>query len=1243
MHILRWHSIFLFFSILCICLEGKAQIRFESYTINEGLSSNNIRCLFQDNNGFIWIGTKDGLNRFDGSEFLNFYSTGINSNSISHNTINVIQQYDSKRLIICTSAGIDFYDLTADSFSHCDYFRGKIVLTLLKDTGGWYWVGTFNGLYYAHFAKNRYVDFSAQPYSSVGLRGGTFMCFYKDKRGRLWAGTDSGLNILDYTRMRNVVITAGKKGGISANYVQDIEADSEGNIWVGSSQGGLDYCTADESMKDVPKFSRYMPGSVMDIFWANDGKLWVGHGAGKGLYRILKPFDNAQIEYYSNEPFNVSSISDNSIECVYQDRDGDMWIGTYAGGLNFYSPRFKKFNSIVFPAFTGRLSNNSVNAFAEDDKYFWIGTENGLNRLEKRTGKLKVFKTNGYGTLGANAVYALYIDSRKRLWVGTWAGGLNLYNYQTETFTVFRHEMANPYSLPSNHVFSISEDSLHRLWIGTIRGGLSYYDEQNNRFVNYLYRPEKPTGIFSNYICHIVPATGGKLWLSTYFSADLFDPSTGIFQHFTHVKKGGGDLVCIFNDSRGNTWFGSESGLSVMPSSDTLVKYYDFGPQYKNIKAIVEDNHGNLWLSTSRGIVKFQNATLLPDTPVFKLFHVHDGLQGDNFNVRSVYKDAKGMLYFGGVNGYTWFYPDSIVDNPIPPRVFITKILNYKNRLPIAKTPCCKDTIVLQPEQNYFILEFSSLSYIAPAHNKYRYRLKGFEKEWHIVSQRTPAVYTNLPPGTFTFEVYGCNNDGVWSTTPTRLVLIVHPPWWKTTIFYIGLITFVIALVLGIFRLRVKNLRKIKKELEQLVAQRTEELLLANKQLEESQEEIIAQNNELEMHRHHLEQLVESRTRELQQALKKAEESDKLKSAFLANMSHEIRTPMNAILGFSTLIAEELIPPDKRKEYVHIIQKNCDTLNVLINDILDLSMIESDQIKFIYTDVNINQLMLELERQFQIAKPEKVEVAFVSKSAPQVTIRSDYVRLKQILSNLLGNAIKFTEEGYVHFGFQVKGKMLEFFVKDTGIGIDPTQSDKVFRPFGKVNPSHANTLYRGTGLGLSISKKLIELMGGNIWFESEVGKGTVFYFTLPYTTPANGGDSNAANSSNTVVKIDLHKCTLVVAEDEADNFYFISEVLKSTGARVLWAKDGEELMALLEDDQSPDLILMDIQMPRLNGIETLKRIRQQGYKIPVIAITAHAYRNEQLEIMKHPFDGYLPKPIKRNELMQILAKFLCRE
>ncbi|MCX7987329.1 MAG: ATP-binding protein [Bacteroidales bacterium] len=1222
-------------------IDSSAQVRFRKFSVEDGLSNNFVRCIFQDSIGFIWVGTKDGLNRFDGSDFVKYFHSENSPNSISNNTINVIQQFDSRKLIICTSGGIDFYDFYTDSFTHSSYFKDRIVLTLLRDTGGWYWVGTFDGLYYANFTKNSYIDFSQKPYDLIGLKGRIFMCFYKDTRGRLWAGTDSGLNIFDLSRMHNTVVLASSRGGLSSNYVQDIEVDPIGNVWIGTGQGGLDYCLAHEVIKENPYIKNYLPGSVMDILCLSENQIWFGNGSGKGLFRIRNPFNSPTIDKYLSDPFDLYSISDNSIECVYRDKDGGLWIGTYAGGLNFYSHRFKKFYSSVYPALSGKLSSNSVNAFVEDNQFLWIGTENGLNRIDKKTGKLKVFYANGKGKIGSNAVYALFIDSKRRLWVGTWAGGLNLYNYKTETFSTFTHDPSNPYSLPSNNVFTINEDSNHQLWIGTIRGGLSRFDEKNNRFINFTYNPTKKEGIFSNSVCHIAPTSDGKLWISTYFSADLFDPETETFTHYTNIKKTGSDLNYIFIDSKGNTWFGSESGLTVMPYTKQNVKHYSYKDVLKNIKAIIEDSKGNLWISTNRGLVRFDNGVNIPENPFFTSYHIHDGLQGNDFNRRAVYKNSDGMLYFGGVNGYTWFYPDSIEQNPILPKVYIAKILNYNNLQPILKATCCNDTIVLKYDQNNLIIEFSSISYIVPEHNHYRYRLTGFEKAWHTVTNRQPAIYTNLQPGRYTFEIYACNNDDVWGEIPTRITIIINPPWWKTIYFYIGLITCSILTVIGIFRLRLQNLRKIKKELEEIVMRRTEELLLANKQLEESQEEIVAQNNELEMHRYHLEQLVESRTKELQQALKRAEESDKLKSAFLANMSHEIRTPMNAILGFSTLIAEEMIPPDKRNEYLNIIQKNCDTLNVLINDILDLSMIESDQIKFIYAEVNVTQLMLELERQYQIAKPEKIEVAFVTKTTNEIYTRTDYVRLKQILSNLLGNAIKFTDEGYVHFGYQVKGNVIEFFVKDTGIGIDPTQKELVFRPFGKINPSHATVLYRGTGLGLSISKKLIELMGGSIWFETEVGKGTVFYFTIPYTAQTNTKEV-IPQQLTTQIKLDLHNKVLIVAEDETDNFYFINEVLQQSGAKVLWAKDGEELISLLDSVKKPDLILMDIKMPKIDGIEAISLIRERGYFTPVIAITAHAYRNEQIEIMRHSFDGYIAKPIKKTELMRTIAKFIVR-
>ncbi len=589
-----------------------AQIRFESYTINDGLSSNNIRCLYRDFRGFLWIGTKDGLNRFDGSEFIIYRQKKSDLNSLCNNTINVIQHYDNQKLIICTSGGIDFYDTQTDSFTHESYFNRKIILTLLPDTGKWYWIGTFNGLYYYNFEKKKGIDFSSQEFDDLKLKGKTFMAFYKDARGRLWAGTELGLNILDIKRSKNYFINNQTPKGLSSNFVQVVKSDPYGNVWVGTSQGGLEYCTLLESLKDIPQFVHFSDGSVMDILFDSDNKIWIGNGSGKGIQYKYHPSSGIDREKrFIAKQFDIFSLTDNSIECLYEDKDKNIFIGTYAGGLVYYSPYFKKFQSIVFPSITGKLSNNIVNAFVEDDKYFWIGTESGLNRIEKKTGKLKIFNTNN-SNIGGNAIYVLYIDSKKRLWVGAWAGGLNLYDYKKEKFISFLHKEDDPGSLPSNNVFAIAEDTNNQIWVGTIRGGLSKWDENKKKFINYTYQTHPEKALFSSSINQIVPTSDGKLWLSTFFSAALFDPIKESFENYENIKDPGSDLLCIFIDSKGNIWFGSESNLSVLTNKKKLI-YFD-NDSLKNIKAILEDEKCNLWLSSNRGLIKFESAVCTPDT-----------------------------------------------------------------------------------------------------------------------------------------------------------------------------------------------------------------------------------------------------------------------------------------------------------------------------------------------------------------------------------------------------------------------------------------------------------------------------------------------------------------------------------------------------------------------------------------------------------------------------------------------------
>jgi signal transduction histidine kinase/CheY-like chemotaxis protein len=439
-----------------------------------------------------------------------------------------------------------------------------------------------------------------------------------------------------------------------------------------------------------------------------------------------------------------------------------------------------------------------------------------------------------------------------------------------------------------------------------------------------------------------------------------------------------------------------------------------------------------------------------------------------------------------------------------------------------------------------------------------------------------------------------------------------------------------------VYGLRIINLNNQKILLENKVKLRTNELYSANTLLKENQEEITLQNEELSKHRNHLELLVKDRTDELENARRKAIESDKLKSSFLANMSHEIRTPMNAIVGFASLLGSNDLSNEKKEEYIEIIKNNSELLLVLINDILEISLIEANQIKINKSLFEVNAILRELENYFQLRNTKKIDLRFIIENIKtKVAINSDPIRFRQVMTNLLSNALKYTETGSIHFGYHIKDTRVEFYVADTGIGINKKDYDKIFDHFHKVETNRIK-LYRGAGIGLSISKKLVELMDGAIWIESEEGKGSVFRFTLPYSDEILSEEPKKKIEKTEY--INLKDLKVLVAEDEPTNFYLIESILKPHKTEVIWAKNGKEAVNYIKKNPEVGncIILMDIKMPVMDGFEALKKIREINTKIPIIAVTAYAQESDKYKIFQHGFTDYISKPLKPKALLEMI-------
>jgi signal transduction histidine kinase/ligand-binding sensor domain-containing protein len=830
----------------------------------------------------------------------------------------------------------------------------------------------------------------------------------------------------------------------------------------------------------------------------------------------LKDFDNNKlsVEYIKNDPLDNHSLGDNSVYNIFQDRNNDLWISTFGGGVNFYSERAKQFHIVSEKYGTDQsIKNNLVNAFFEEENYLWIGTEAGLDRLNKKTGKFKHYRyiSDNPRSLASNAVYAILKDSKGNLWVGTYSGGLHRYNYQTDDFTRYVPD-GLPGELGSSSVFSICEDSFGNLWIGTDIGGLNKFNYSTGRFTNYTYNEKIQGSLSGRSMSHVYQTSKGELFISLYSKFDKYNYETDQFD-FNQPKEEGtgnpgfvGNIQSIFDDSRKNIWITSTSGLRLLNKDRKTYKTYSSkdGLPDNTIQGILEDNKGNLWISTNKGISRFINGIYLPEKPVFQNFTLLDGLPTNDFKRNAAYKNKDGILYFGSPQGYVYFNPDSILLNNKIPEIVLTQFLlletspNANSKFKeISKNVNMTNHLDLRFPNTDFSISFAALNYLNPVKNQYKYKLEGYDTEWIDAGNNTSATYTNLIEGRYVFKVMGSNNDGLWNPVPREISIDIYPPWWRSTPFKLFVILFFILIVAILIITRFTILNKDKKLLEAIIDRRTNDLSKLNSLLEIKQSVILEQNDELSNHRNNLEILVEERTKQLASARSKAEESDRLKSAFLANMSHEIRTPMNAIVGFSNLLVNNELSQEKREKYSELVKNNSKLLFVLINDIIDISIIEANQLVLAKGRFNVNTILKELFSYFEFENKNKLEFIYLNQNDPEdLFLHNDSIRFRQVMVNLLSNAFKYTDKGKIEYGFEVKEKSVRFYIADTGSGIEVADHEKVFDNFYKSMKDKMK-LYRGTGIGLAICKRLVAQMGGEIRVDSTINVGSVFSFTLP--------------------------------------------------------------------------------------------------------------------------------------------------
>jgi signal transduction histidine kinase/ligand-binding sensor domain-containing protein/CheY-like chemotaxis protein len=1239
----------------------------KNYTTKEGLSNNASYCILQDHVGYIWIGTDDGLNRFDGKLFKVYRNDPNNPASLSLNMISsMLEDRDHNLWIGTKGGGLCRYDRLQDHFITYAYdpndsfsLSHQQIAAIYQDKEGTLWIGTDGGgLNKLDPSTGKFTRYS----NLIPLKGGfsslKILSICDDNHGNLLIGTwDGGMNVFNKKQGEVTAVYTSNPGkpGLPTNHVWSIIPALNDHFWIGLFGSGINYFNVSENSFSLLPF----PGKIADptvysLLTLNNHEIWMATNA--GLYY-------GTFSYVNKKPiFNkdFKRISDFLTVSVMVDQEGSIWANTIDNGIVHVWRKNPNFTP-HFIDIEGKHANLSylyINGFAEDpDKTIWISTNQGLFRYDPKTDRSEFIqepkqqrildlKIDKDGILWAGrdkdiarlnpklkqleSFYslpdsiakvkqpeyrALLLESDENWWLGT-GNGLFLLDKKNNCLkTVIKPGQVHN-GLNIFQIQSICRDSSHAIYIATMGGGLVVSDSSGDSLRFYQNDPENPSSLASNKLNQVFISSSGTIWISGYNGLDKYDKTKGTFKHFS-----------------------------------TRI-----GFPAKILYSIREDRSGHLWISNPGGISRL-------DTTKREVanFFFYEAESHNSYSMASIFT-IEGKMYFGQRGSFVLFNPDSIDVRMNKRRLLITDFnLNNNNVVPIRNSIQRNgDTIgriFLSYKQSSFSLNFAALNFVSPESNLYHYELVPFQEEWTFAGNNTTASYTNIPPGTYNFKVRAFSQAGLVSDTNTDVIIVIEPPFWKTWWFRILVTGLLIGLIFLGYYIRLWNISKEKRKLARLVSERTSELSQVNVLLEEQKEELEHQKEELQQQKEelsisqemlaesksHLEVQVKERTAELELAKDKAEESDRLKSAFLANMSHEIRTPLNAIVGFSNLITNPNISEQDKKFYTGIINSNSDSLLVLVDDIIDLSKIEAQQIQLNVTSFSANQFMKEVYEQFQAHVSPKIQFILDEIiNQEDVIIKSDHIRFRQVLTNLLTNAFKFTDEGSVQMGFRISGEEeVTFYVKDSGIGVAPENQQLIFERFRKVE--HEQKLFRGAGLGLAICQRIIHLLGGKIWVESTVGVGAAFYFTQPLYNHSHAHQPEKSMKEPEINRaVEPNKKTIAICEDEEGNYLLLREYLKRLGIATIWFRNGQEFVRHVEShtDLGFSLVLMDIKMPDMNGFDAAAYLWKKHPGFPVIAQTAYALNNEISRIMQGGFAANLTKPIRIEDLQNVLRNYL---
>lgn len=1188
-----------FITIFCQAQSVEEHYYFKNLSIRNGLSQNTVNAILQDRKGFMWLGTKDGLNRYDGLSFRKFKHDAANPRSIGNSFITSLYEDFNGNIWVGTDAGVYIYYPEKEAFEEFDCQSlektriERSVSMIAGDKQGRVWIAVEAQGMFCYDARQKLLR--NYPLSEISSN---IKCFTFDSGGTLWLGfygdglyysKDNLATVHPYgspedgkREFEGGVITKIVQGNYNCLYIGSVkEGVSELNLTSGQVRNLL---AIDESGESI--FCR-------DLLPYSDNELWIGTESGIYIYNLR----TEQFIHLRASLYDSYSLSDNAIYALYKDREEGLWIGSYFGGVDYYPRQYTYFAKYYPKNIANSLHGKRVREFCRaDDGTLWIGTEDGgLNHFNPKTKEFHFFEPSA----GFTNIHGLCMDG-SHLWVGTFSKGLRVIDTRTGVVLRTYTEGHTPHSLNDNSIFSICRTSAGEIYLGTLFGLLRYNRTQDN----FDRIPE----LNGKFVYDIKEDSYGNLWLATYANgAYCYDVSVRRWKNYVFDAEDEKSLpydkvLSVFEDSYRQIWLTTQGGGFCLfhPDTETFTRYgLKDGLPNDVVYQIVEDDDRFLWLTTNNGLVRFD-----PKTMEMKVFSTANGLPTNQFNYRSGFKDEAGNIYLGSINGFVAFDPRTFAENRQVPAVAITDFLLFNKEVPVGETDSplkssitFSDKVVLTADQNSFSFRIAALSYQAPRMNKLMYKLEGFDEGWLTIGESPLVTYSNLGYGDYVFKVKASNCDGVWNEQETSLHLSILPPFYLSGWAYCFYVLFFMGcLVCVIFYFKRRNYRKQHRQMEMLEQEKEREVYHA-------------------------------------------------KIDFFTNVAHEIRTPLTLIKGPLENIILKKEVDSETKEDLYIMKQNTERLLNLTNQLLDFRKTETRGFRLNFTECDVVAVLRETYLRFtSLAKQKGLDFIL---ELPQECFMADVNQeaLTKIISNLLNNGVKYAST-YLRISLETDEKVFHIRTFNDGEMIPDTMKEEIFKPFVRLDKEDEVTT--GTGIGLALSRSLAELHQGSLMMEKgeEVN---CFCLTLPVNQ-----DSTITLSAENVSQVEENSCgweqeetdtkekkpMILVVEDNPDMLAFIRKQL-TTEYSVLTAMNGIEALAVL-DNHYVNLVVSDVMMPQMDGFELCKTIKSDlSYShIPVVLLTAKTNIQSKIEGLELGADAYIEKPFSVEYLLANISSLI---